>query len=200
MKLTKLSQINRMHLRIYGERIRLIHQMVCDFYGITLADSCRHDRHNPFAKSRQFTHSLCRELLGQGCPLFIIGYVTGTPDEPYSHCAVLHSINRVNTYLYTKTPLDRYEYLDIKNEHQSIRGHVVYALSQLEKYGEVTHEAERKKVHISLGERSTVMEFGNQSLQRMDRHCKDTGITRSFFIRTAILDKLKKEYNGTFIQ
>lgn len=183
MKLTNLSQRDRLHLRVYGDRINLIHQIACDFYGISLRE-CQHGKGGVLStRARQNTHYLCRELLGQGCPLVIIGLVTGREGKPYDHASVLYSINRMNIYLFTKTPLDRYQYLDIRNEYHAIRDRVVYALEGVA----LPDEKKSKRVEI---------EFEGRLIQRADRHCKDVGVTRSAFIRSAVMEKLKKESNG----
>ena len=182
MKTINLSPVDKMHLDVFKDKILAVAQCACQYYGITVSQMKSRNRHTGIIKARQIAQHICRNEL-KGCPLSIIGYVTGVPGRPYDHSTVRNSCNKTNTKLELKTPLGRYIHADFRNEYQVVRGNAIYKLSKMEPH-DLSHEG---KVNSRLG---------RKLYYKLNKHCESSGITKSMFIRNAVINELNRIQNG----
>ena len=185
MKKINLSPNDEMHLALWEDKIKLIMDIVCKFYGLTPEQIYARDRHTNFRVARQLIHYLCRDQFGIACHYGTIGIVTGG-GNPYDHASVLHSYNTMGALLGEKTAMGRWANVDLRNEYQVIRGTVIYELNKLAK----TNTTADYHIGIWLGE---------DTKNRLDAYCKSVNISRSKFIRNLIVDKFNELSNGIHV-
>jgi len=182
MKTVNLSPVDKMHLDVFKESIITVANCACKYYGIAIEQMKSRDRRATFIRARQITQYICRNEL-KGCPFAIIGYVTGVDGSPFDHNTVRNSYNKTHTKLKLKTPLGRYVYPEFRNEYQVVRGNAIYELSKCAS-PDLTHEG---KLNFRLG---------RHLYHQFDKHCESTGITKSMFVRNAVINELNRIQNG----
>jgi len=189
MNIINLSPVEQLHVDIYGEKVAKIQELTGLFYGIPVEVMLSKDQHYKVIRARQMAQYLCRDIFGMGLPFAIIGYLFMRDGQSVDHNTVRHNYNLIGSMLREKTAFGRYVNNDLRNEHQVIRGNVIFSLTQMDSTFDPHDITNKKGVTHSV--------LGIKLFNRLVEHCKSTGITRSMFIRNAIVKELNLIQNGT---
>lgn len=178
MKIKKLSPVDQLHINNYGKKILNITRIVCEFYGVSPEDTFDKDSHENFVKVRRLIQYESRKLLGASCPFSIIGYLTGG----FDHTSVIYNCRKMDSLLECKTLYGAWVNTDLRNEYQKIHGRLVNELSKLK-------SGDKKGVD------SVNIWLSADVSHRLSSHCKSTGITKSMFVRSLVIDELNRLQN-----
>lgn len=185
MKVTNITPITRMHLTKSADKIKVIHQVCCDGYGITLKESQSGKQDIPIVRSRQMAQLLSRELLGNECPYHIIGYVVGG-DKVIDHATVRSNCRLLISYMEAKNPMGRYMNPDLRSEYDLCKKNAVLALAKI--------NGETRLFH-----KSVKCTFEPETMTVLRKHCKEIDMPISKFIRSCILTEINRLQNGVHL-
>jgi len=182
MKKINLSPYDETNIKAYGESVLKIVDVACKYYGISHEKIGEHRKLRIPTRARHLVMLLSKELI-KGCPLYTIGYLIN-PDFPFDHATTRHAIQVTEYAIKEKTALGRYKNPEIRNDHQILRGQVVYELGKI---GVIPETYSEEKMHTRINKELSA---------RLNTHCKNTGITKALFLRTAVINELNRIQNG----
>ena len=182
MKKIELSSYDKVHIETYGDRIEKIIDITCKFYNVSRDAMAAHRKIKIPMRARHLIMLMCRDIM-PGCPLYIIGYFVN-PEYPFDHNSVKHAIENARGSLYQKTATGRYANDELRNEYQVLRGNVLYELGKIGVAKDKTYVC---NVHAWVGK---------DVYDKMHCHAQSTGISKSMFIRNAIVNELNRLSNG----
>lgn len=183
MRINELRPCDKMHIDEYGKGIELICQKVCDFYGVTLDQIKIHNKKAWMGVPRRVIATLCRDMFGHDCTFHLIGHYLDR-----DHASVITMVNKLRSELSEKTLLGRPMYPDLIKEYNHLRSDIVFELHRLDngfdpnqpkRRNYTAHCALTKELYYELAECS-----------------KANGLTISSFLRTCVIEGVKKHKNG----
>ena len=166
---------------MFSDQVEVITNVACKFYGVTTEEALSKDKHDNRMKVRRMIQYIANERFGNACPLHIIGYLTGG----FDHASVRNNCNKMQNLLHEKTVLGKYMYPDVRNEYQQVRGYAIYELAKLESENAGKQNTDRMSIWL-----------GSDEFKRLTSYCKSTGISKSMFARTLIINELNNIQNG----
>lgn len=184
MKVINLTPNDNIQLVLYEDKIRKIREVVCNFYGVSIEDCQGNSRKDKIMKARKFSEYFPRDIYGLSVHFSIIGYVLN-PDNPKDHASVRHNYTDTLSKLNDKTRTGKFVNVDLRNECQTMRGLIIYELDKMDSLlAPLPNNTGRVSIYV-----------GSDIVNRLSLHCKNTGMSKSHFVRAAIINALNTAQN-----